>query len=513
MEIQEYLQNNVSWSEPQIVDTKYGVKKVRKAGIPSSFWDLWKSQKEEIKEAGISVSKYQGEWQISFWEDYKEEEVKKEIKQDIELKYSDLLLPYQIDHVKKLIYAIENYCGALDGSDTGTGKTFTSLSVAKELNLFPIVITRKAVIPSFKKAMQNHFGIDGFVSNYEQFKNGNTEYLKKNDNKDYEWNVPDNAILIWDEVHSCKNYKSINAEMLRQAVRQDIKCICMSATVADNPLHMESTGRAIRIFKTKSEFFKFCFTHGCYKGKWGIDFNNSAENLNKIHNSIYREKGSRIAIKDLGDAFPENKIIVDSYDMNSNAKKIQKIYKEMDSQLSNLKEKEENDDGNHLTIQLRARQQIELLKVPTFVEMAKDLIEEGNSVVIFMNFDESIKALSEKLKTNCIIWGKNKGEERENNRIAFQEGKERIIICNIKAGGVGISLHDELGNYSRVSLISPTWSAVDLKQSLGRIHRAGGQSKVVQKLIFCANTIEEDIADKVQIKINNIDTINDGDLQ
>ncbi len=73
-------------------------------------------------------------------------------------------------------------------------------------------------------------------------------------------------------------------------------------------------------------------------------------------------------------------------------------------------------------------------------------------------------------------------------------------------------MHDINGKYPRVSLISPTFSAQDLKQALGRIHRAGAKSPAIQKIIFCAGTVEEKVAKKVAMKIKNIDTINDGDI-
>ena len=73
-------------------------------------------------------------------------------------------------------------------------------------------------------------------------------------------------------------------------------------------------------------------------------------------------------------------------------------------------------------------------------------------------------------------------------------------------------MHDINGKRRRVSLISPCWSAIDLTQALGRIHRAGGKSKSIQRIIYCANTIEEKIADKIQTKLKEMSSLNDGDL-
>lgn len=66
--------------------------------------------------------------------------------------------------------------------------------------------------------------------------------------------------------------------------------------------------------------------------------------------------------------------------------------------------------------------------------------------------------------------------------------------------------------HPRVSLISPTWSSIDLVQALGRVHRAGGKSKSLQRIIYTADTVEEKIADKLQYKLLNINSINNGDL-
>jgi hypothetical protein len=63
-----------------------------------------------------------------------------------------------------------------------------------------------------------------------------------------------------------------------------------------------------------------------------------------------------------------------------------------------------------------------------------------------------------------------------------------------------------------MAIISPHPSAVILKQCLGRVWRTGGKSKSIQRIVFCANTVEEDICEKLKTKLENLDLINDGDL-
>ena len=89
-----------------------------------------------------------------------------------------------------------------------------------------------------------------------------------------------------------------------------------------------------------------------------------------------------------------------------------------------------------------------------------------------------------------MIRGGQSTEERQREGDLFQSNEARICVCMIQAGGVGLSLHDEHGGYPRVSLISPSFSAVEVRQTLGRIHRAGGKSPAIQKIGFAAKTVE-----------------------
>jgi len=61
-------------------------------------------------------------------------------------------------------------------------------------------------------------------------------------------------------------------------------------------------------------------------------------------------------------------------------------------------------------------------------------------------------------------------------------------------------------------LISPSYSAVLMRQALGRVWRDSSKSKSVQKIIFAAKTIEVEVCKSVNQKLDNLDLLNDGDL-
>jgi hypothetical protein len=316
--------------------------------------------------------------------------------------------------------------------------------------------------------------------------------------------------------HRCKDGKTQNARLLLAAKAAGAYIICLSATVADNPMQMKAVGSAIGLFKP-SGFFPWCMDHGVFRGRFGMEFRGGLETIKRIHKAIFPERGNRTRIADLGDAFPETLICAEAYSLNGETDKINAVYERMAEEIAKLNAKKEIDARERnaciLTEILRARQESELLKVPVLTEMTEDALEEGSSVIIFTNFNETVDALMRNLKTKCVIRGGQSSEERQANIDAFQADTSRVIIANIRAGGVGVSLHDLHGNHPRLALICPTYSAQDLRQSLGRCHRAGGKTKSVQRIVYAAGTIEEKACAAARSKLSRIETLNDGDVQ
>jgi superfamily II DNA or RNA helicase len=194
-------------------------------------------------------------------------------------------------------------------------------------------------------------------------------------------------------------------------------------------------------------------------------------------------------------------------------RKINYFYSEMEKELIRLRKKNKKGDASSLTAILRARQEIELVKVPLFLEMIEEGLENGMSVVVFVNFTETLHAIAQRLNTQCIVNGEQAYQSvRQQNIDDFQNDKQRVILVNIAAGGAGLSLHDINGKYPRLALISPSYSAVNMRQATGRVWRDSAKSKSIQKIVFVAKTVEERVCESVNRKLENMDTLNDGDL-
>ena len=420
------------------------------------------------------------------------------------------LLNYQIPHCLSMIFAFENSNIIVDASDTGTGKTYCSLAICKQFKLKPIIVCPKSVIENWK-TVSEFFEIEPEnIINYERVIN--TSFSSKNhesypfvlfnkESKTYEWLLQPNHIVILDEVHRCKNDRTLHAKLLSSLKGVNNKVIMLSATLADKIKLFKNFGYLMGFYDNPKKFTnwlkKLTSQYKC----------DEAIALNK---KLFPNYGGRMRIKDLGDMFPKNDIRAKCYLM-TNADKIAEQYKIIEDAYTDIKDKASS-AVYILPKIIRARQAVELLKVPTFIQLIKENIAGGKSSVVFLNFNETLKTIADELSVDCVVHGSQTIEERNQNIRDFQANKKTIILLNIKAGGTGISVHDLLGSHQRVSIISPTWSAQDFIQCLGRIHRAGAKTDAIQKVVFCEGTIEEFICETLKYKLVHLSKLNDGDF-
>ena len=442
----------------------------------------------------------------------------------------ELLLSPQREHAVNLLNSLYINGVACDQSETGTGKTYVAAWLAKNLNSPVVIVCPKVVIPSWTKVL-SYFGIKAHcLINYEKLIRGNTEHLSFKDGKDtgpsdYTINFPKNSLVILDEVHKCKSSTSKNSDFLIKLKMDGYKSLLLSATAATNPLEMKAFGFATTLHNLTS-YRQFITDSGAYVGRYGgfqIDLQSqkTVEAMSNIHDKLFNlyKVSSRMTRKMFDKIFPDNHVMAECFDMGTNTDKINRVYLQMESELAALEESSVNYSQHHFAIMTKARRMAELLKVPTMVEMIEDWYDEGISPVVFVNFTDTVEAIEKQLAKNrkfdgkiARIVGGQSDKVRQKDIELFQSDDKRIMIANLAAGNAGVSLHDLNGNFARGAIISPSYSAINLLQALGRIHRAEGRTKCIQKVMFAAGTIEEDACKRVQSKLNNLECLNDGDL-
>jgi hypothetical protein len=338
--------------------------------------------------------------------------------------------------------------------------------------------------------------------------------------------------VVFDEAHRGNGWHSINAEIIIAARRQNIKTLALSATPAVTPLQMRALGYLLDLHNDNTDllssrtrapgrllcpsFKRWLSPLGCrYSAEFhGYHWFSSPECQQQIMDSIRADiipsRGIRIRREDIA-GFPECDIRAELYTLDD-PRAVDSCYMEMAGALAQVAARRAGDKCPELAITdgMRQRQEVELLKVPVFEELANDYLTQGYSVVFFVNFRQTIEELLKRFPWAGVIDGQTKNRDQYVDK--FQENSLRVLICNSEAGGINLSLQDLDGRHPRAGLVSANFSAVSLLQVLGRLPRDGGRSRSLYRIIFAAETIEEDVYEKVNPKLANLGALLDSDL-
>ncbi|MBQ0031079.1 MAG: DEAD/DEAH box helicase [Bacteroidales bacterium] len=116
-----------------------------------------------------------------------------------------------------------------------------------------------------------------------------------------------------------------------------------------------------------------------------------------------------------------------------------------------------------------------------------------NNVVVFSQFTSFLELIKPELKRRNLAFlyldGQTPIHKREKSIEDFQEGRCRLFLSSLKAGGVGINL--TRANY--VIILDPWWNPAIESQAMDRAHRLGQKRVVTVIKLISAQTIEEKI--------------------
>lgn len=457
------------------------------------------------------------------------------------------LIGPQPQHATTLSVSLKTQNKSWDNSPTGTGKTYVALALARYVNRPFVVICPKLAIPQWRDLIKE-WKLDHLcklIINHEKLARGNTPHYKFIIPAAYRklHNIPETVevpeflrayfkfpaywFVLVDECHKCRGVETLSAGLLFNLRRQNYTHHAMSATQATSPSDMRAFGFDMDLHDgTMKDFKRFQVEAGGeWVGKWGrIDFDSenteSMAKLEVVRNSLFNERkiGSRMKRSDFGNIFPPSQVVADALDMGAASDAIAAVYDEMQVELLMLEERCENYKEHILAIITKARRKAELLKIPCITEMVCDFKDEGRSTVVFLNYTDSIVALAERLRKELgkeavgTIYGGQPVKLRLSDIADFQADKKIVTVANILAGGQSINLHNLLGKRSRSSLLNPSYSAVAVLQSAGRIDRAYAQGDVFQRFLLAARTIEEHVARRFHDRNRFITALNDGTL-
>lgn len=157
--------------------------------------------------------------------------------------------------------------------------------------------------------------------------------------------------------------------------------------------------------------------------------------------------------------------------------------------------------GRHLVFLNAMRSIIAKEKVSSTIELADKLLSQGESVVIFSNFSSVVRKVMEHYGDRAVkITGEDSAKKRQEAVNLFQSGQMKIIVCNIIAGGVGITLT----RGSHLIKNDFSWLPAEHLQAEDRIHRIGKEEECFIHYMYTRDTIDEKMAKTLEKRLSSI---------
>lgn len=136
-------------------------------------------------------------------------------------------------------------------------------------------------------------------------------------------------------------------------------------------------------------------------------------------------------------------------------------------------------------------------KIDQACEFINEVLDAGEKLIVFCNLKAIVADLKAAYPNALTITGSDSTEVRSNNVKSFQtDPKSQLIICNIKAAGVGLTLTAS----SRVLFIEFPWTYADCVQCEARSHRIGQTLPVMCTYLLGQDTIDEKMLDIILAK-------------
>ena len=124
-----------------------------------------------------------------------------------------------------------------------------------------------------------------------------------------------------------------------------------------------------------------------------------------------------------------------------------------------------------------------------------ELAREFHSLGIRAELPSVIDAFKRKFGADMLEYhGDVDAGQRTARQKAFNEGKAKVMVATVAAGGTGLSLHDLIGESPRtVVMLSMPWDAINFKQALGRATRYGMKTDVKIAIPYASNLPVDEI--------------------
>lgn len=470
--------------------------------------------------------------------------------------------PHQQEAIKKIVASAQaGWRGFILADNVGVGKTISAIigaSLTAKVKGFTeknkanlLIIAPKSVLPHWRNTVKAT-GVNNLrvlIVNYEQAKKllnppASANSVKKTSTKNahtadrgtpaINWDI-----IIADESHKLKNVSQRSALFSRiarygQSNNRAPFLIWSSATIGQTPLELSYLapliGQMNGIKLTNSTWGDWLMVQNfsIKKSKagnfsWVKAPKDATPDIIASTNSARRRDVQRLSEMLFNPQSPSirrNPEQISNWPKQTHIPTPQvlepseiRLYREAWNQFRsymNLTPRGKNPKGG-LAATLRFRQKVSLIRAIHTAEFANDLLDNGNQVIISVEFMETIDTLKEYLQGKgwhvAEFSGRNVNE-RENERLRFQKGEAQVIISTVKEG-VSFHTSEQLPDGTKASsakrdtlIHDVRYSGLDITQIIGRGTREGQLANAYY--MYAEGTVETQILSIVLDKVRNM---------
>ena len=427
------------------------------------------------------------------------------------------LRPYQLAGVD---FAL-NEKKVLIGDEMGIGKTPQALAVFREAGAFPFVVLTPA---SLKLNWEREARIwlsdkvchviqgkktyelpqaDMIVLNYDILSAWHSILMAKHFRG-----------IVMDESHYLKDYKSKRTKLVIDLAQGKEYRLALTGTpILNRPVELvpqiEAIGRMKELGGKWNFLNRYCSPR---RTPWGTDFSGAA-NLDELNHRLRATFYIRRTKQEVLPELPAKQrnilpVILTNQGAykKANRETIQYILNEVKVELSLTEAGKQSTQDMYKAAIAKAASSTNVLariealkqasawgKVDDILSWTEAVLESGEKLILFAIHKEIIGALRQKLGKDygvVCITGETSSLERDKAVAAFQaDPAVRVILLNIKAGGVGLTLTSA----SYVAFAELDWSYAVHLQAEDRCHRYGQKNAVNVWYFLGKDTIDEDI--------------------
>ena len=147
-------------------------------------------------------------------------------------------------------------------------------------------------------------------------------------------------------------------------------------------------------------------------------------------------------------------------------------------------------------------------KVAQAVDFIRTFLESGKKLIVFCSLHEVVDTLVKAFPGAVTVTGRDSAVEKQAAVDSFQNNAETmLIICSIKAAGVGLTLTAS----SSVAFLELPWTYCDCCQCEDRAHRIGQKDNVTCYYLLAGGTIDQAVYRLIQDKKNTAAQIMNSD--